>query len=908
MTKSFTTLCVIISVCFFFPLQAGASIADTPWPMFQHDMFHSGQSIFYGPDFNRATVTFESLVGAGVSSPVIDFDGTVYVGSTNGCFFAVSPEGDAECIFTAGGAIESTAVLSEDGVLYFGSNDGFLYAITTEGLLNWKLELGGSLTSAPAIGPNGNIYIASKIDENEGNLYCVSPVGELQWNYATGSISYSYPALDQFGMIYVGTTQGKLYALFNDGNLRWEYDLEESISSSPVITADGRVYVTSATKLNVFDFEGTLLWDFIPQGTLFGLVEDSGFAASSPVVDGEGNVYVAGLIGDMHCLNDKGEEEWSLMLKEPSLFDPLPAVVVSSPVLDRGGVIYVRSRNMLYAVQTGEQPSVKPFTILELDDEQQAAATDTTVMVEASPALGANRTLYIPCSDGSLYAVGPDELIFSISGTISGDLLEGTNVVLLGEEERVFFVEEDGRFVFPALYGGAYVVVPVQPGLKFDPPSQDVLLLFGDRNGIDFTSEGQGPSIGEAMAEPSEIPNDGISEVLFAAEVRHYKGQGAVAAVTIDLSPIGGSARQRMSDDGSNGDAVAGDGMYSYRTTIDPAVSIGPKGLLVTSTDTDGFDSFSVITVEIVSNIVGTRPEVFEVSNEIEGHRLVIIYRSDSGDVFTCGVFAPSDPTTPHVELILTSTEMRYEIENAEVGTWTYKIVSGGSSPKEGALTPGFQTASAGQYKVSTSAAGTGVVFGSVIDADTGAPVNVTVSTSIGGSTVTQNGYYMLLSPAGAFTLMASSAGYAPASRSVSLLSGSSVEANIVMYAGGGGGDTCILDSLFAGNTALLDGMRSFRDTVLAGSATGRACIDLYYRYSPEIEELLDTQKGLRRYIRQSVLEVFSGVHMIPASQDLQLDDMMLISLQDVFSTVQNSVSEDLRRAYEALMQRLEGR
>ena len=41
-----------------------------------------------------------------------------------------------------------------------------------------------------------------------------------------------------------------------------------------------------------------------------------------------------------------------------------------------------------------------------------------------------------------------------------------------------------------------------------------------------------------------------------------------ISSVTINLEPFGGSSAQTMYDNGSNGDAVSGDGIYSYAYTI----------------------------------------------------------------------------------------------------------------------------------------------------------------------------------------------------------------------------------------------------------------------------------------------------------------------------------------------------
>ncbi len=56
-------------------------------------------------------------------------------------------------------------------------------------------------------------------------------------------------------------------------------------------------------------------------------------------------------------------------------------------------------------------------------------------------------------------------------------------------------------------------------------------------------------------------------------------------AVTADLSAIGGSATQPFFDDGTNGDAVAGDNVFSFQATVSGATSTGAKSIATTITD-----------------------------------------------------------------------------------------------------------------------------------------------------------------------------------------------------------------------------------------------------------------------------------------------------------------------------------
>ena len=91
------------------------------------------------------------------------------------------------------------------------------------------------------------------------------------------------------------------------------------------------------------------------------------------------------------------------------------------------------------------------------------------------------------------------------------------------------------------------------------------------------------PRVLMQKAEPSSVDNNGTEVVLLTAYV--YSPDDTISSVTVDLSPIHGSATQTMYDNGTNGDAVAGDKIYSYRTTVPATVNTGLKTLTITGTD-----------------------------------------------------------------------------------------------------------------------------------------------------------------------------------------------------------------------------------------------------------------------------------------------------------------------------------
>jgi len=114
-------LLIILTLAIFpsnFISLAIAQLADSPWPMFQHDAQHTGRSPYVGPQSD--TLKWQNEVCCH-SVPIIGPNGTIY-----------------------------------------GSGYGYLYAINPSGIMEWKYEVADGYVSAPAISPDNVIYFSGK--------------------------------------------------------------------------------------------------------------------------------------------------------------------------------------------------------------------------------------------------------------------------------------------------------------------------------------------------------------------------------------------------------------------------------------------------------------------------------------------------------------------------------------------------------------------------------------------------------------------------------------------------------------------------------------------------------------------------------------------------------------------------
>jgi len=129
-----------------------------------------------GEDLQRL---FASDDVAGIITPAVAADGTIYIGNSDGVISAVNPDTQTVKWTYQTGAdpdetdkfgLPSFPVVDKDGVVYMGSLDRYMYAINKKGELVWRYKTGGGISeAAPALGADGTLYFTS----DDGYLYAI---------------------------------------------------------------------------------------------------------------------------------------------------------------------------------------------------------------------------------------------------------------------------------------------------------------------------------------------------------------------------------------------------------------------------------------------------------------------------------------------------------------------------------------------------------------------------------------------------------------------------------------------------------------------------------------------------------------------------------------------------------------
>jgi outer membrane protein assembly factor BamB len=318
--------------------QSRASSTDW-WPMFHHDLTHSGYSTSVAPSTSNVVWKYQTEIII-LSSPVVA-EGNVYIGSnhTYYCLNALTGEKIWGCV-TDGWAEGNPAVengkiylvsrnqygvnkifcLDADtgqyqwnytdcywpfnpvvynGMVYFGSLDGYVRCLNAlDGTLIWSFSTNSvGVSNAPAISA-GKVYFGAE----NGRMYCVNASNGVQvWNYTTnGKIMECASIAD--GKVYFGSCDYKIYCLnAENGQSVWNYTTNYYVDSTPAI-AYGKIFIGSR-DCNLYCLDagtGQYVWTYAANDEV----------DSSPAV-ADGKVYVGSDDGRMYCLNaETGTKLW----------------------------------------------------------------------------------------------------------------------------------------------------------------------------------------------------------------------------------------------------------------------------------------------------------------------------------------------------------------------------------------------------------------------------------------------------------------------------------------------------------------------------------------------------------------------------------------------------------------------
>jgi len=362
---------------------------DSPWPMYCHDVRHTGRSPYSTADNPGVEKWRFDTIDVVTGSSVIDNDGNIYIGSR--ALYAVYPNGTLKWKYFTNYHIESAPAIDENGVIYFGTVFGnpYLFAVyTNNGTLKWKYFVGNSIFSSPAVGDDGTIYFG----DLNNNINALCPNGTLKWKYATGNYVLSSPAIGDDGTIYCGSIDYNLYALYPDnGTLKWKFETGYYVRVSPCIADDGIIYCVSRDGyLYAIYPNGTMKWQtYVHAGT-------------SPTIGWDGTIYAGWK--DLYAIDPvNGSIKW--------IFDPGEGrnIEEGTPCGSVDGTIYFGT-----CISYSTQPDGGEIIAVNPDGTEHWRIHLANGYIMSAPAIGSDGTVYVgswndgtpPYDWGYLHAIG----------------------------------------------------------------------------------------------------------------------------------------------------------------------------------------------------------------------------------------------------------------------------------------------------------------------------------------------------------------------------------------------------------------------------------------------------------------------------------------------------------------------
>lgn len=349
--------------------QGGSTRGNDWWPMFHHDLNHSGCSTSDAPDTNKVEWTFGTEDELFFSSPAV-YNDKVYIGSFYGIFYCLDANnGSMIWVFYTGAALDSSPAVY-NGKVYFGARyENMTYCLDADnGSMIWSYTIeSGIYYSSPAV-YNDKVYIGSF----GGKLYCLgADNGSMIWNHTIGSGIFSSPAISD-GKVYIGSYYDNKMVCLNadNGSMIWNYTTGNYVLSSPAVV-NGKVYIGSGdNKVYCMDADnGSIIWDYTTGDRVY----------SSPAVCNS-KVYFGSHDSKLYCLYaDNGSIIWNYQTGDE---------IRSSPAIADGKVYFGSEDNNAYCLDENNGSLIWNYT--------------TGRPVDSSPAI-CNGKVYIGSNDGKVY-------------------------------------------------------------------------------------------------------------------------------------------------------------------------------------------------------------------------------------------------------------------------------------------------------------------------------------------------------------------------------------------------------------------------------------------------------------------------------------------------------------------------
>lgn len=368
------------------------SETDWDWPMFHHDLRHTGYSPSTAPDMNQKLWSYET--GRNINSQAAIANGRVFIGSFDKKIYCLN-ESTRELIWNRsfGDAIRSSPAVA-DGMVFVGTSAFYsgipteqkFYALNeTNGDKIWVYDPQEDVTVYSPTVADGRVFVGFVFNRGYPNYDSVifafdEITGEELWNYSIGYFIIDSPAVAEDMIFFAGGRTNTVFALDTaTGDVIWIHTIGSAwyILPSPVLS-DGMLFIGTDVygffALNMMN--GNLIWNR-------RFTEDGEYdcVRSTAAVHNE-KLFVRSQTGYLYALNKyNGNTLWKSQLSGQWMYNP-PAVA--------DGKVFTGGANSVYTLNETNGGLVEYGTGFDV----------------CSPPAIADGILFIGSCGGTLHAFG----------------------------------------------------------------------------------------------------------------------------------------------------------------------------------------------------------------------------------------------------------------------------------------------------------------------------------------------------------------------------------------------------------------------------------------------------------------------------------------------------------------------
>lgn len=234
------------------------------------------------------------------SAPTVGKDGTIYVGSDAGKFFAIRPSGDEAWKFDTDEEADTAPLVRGDGSIVFTAGKS-LFGLRANGTVLFRTRLRKKSFAPVASLPSGELVVGAQ----DHRVHLFSPAGDETSSVDVGADVDGGPVVGDGGEIYVGTDAGEVVAL-QQGRVRWRVAVGGFVRGPLSVARNGDVlvgtYGPAPRVLRLAAADGRVLEAFSVQGTgakEFGI-------HGGPVEDARGTLYFGAQDDRIYAVGPEG--------------------------------------------------------------------------------------------------------------------------------------------------------------------------------------------------------------------------------------------------------------------------------------------------------------------------------------------------------------------------------------------------------------------------------------------------------------------------------------------------------------------------------------------------------------------------------------------------------------------------